>query len=43
MTLALFELADNPETHKKAREEVIKVLADYDGKFTYDSFFEMVN
>jgi cytochrome P450 family 6 len=41
MSFALFELADNPDIQAKARREVKAVLAQHDGKFTYESIGEM--
>lgn len=41
MSLTLMELAINPEIQERLREEVNDVLAKRDGKFDYDSIFEM--
>lgn len=41
MSFALFELADNPDVQEKTRDEVKRVLEKHDGKFTYESIFEM--
>lgn len=41
MSLALFELAANPEVQEKTRRDVNDVLAKHNGEFTYESIFEM--
>lgn len=41
MSLALFELAANPDVQEKTRREVNDVLAKHNGEFTYESIFEM--
>lgn len=41
MQFALYELALNPDIQEKTREEILKVLAEYDGKITYESIYKM--
>lgn len=41
MSFALYELAMNPDIQNRLRDEVKETLEKYDGKFTYDSIFEM--
>lgn len=41
MTSLLFELSRNQDVQKKVREEVKKVLAKHEGKFTYEALSEM--
>lgn len=41
MSLALMELAINQEVQERLRREVHEVLEKHEGKFDYDSIFEM--
>jgi cytochrome P450 family 6 len=41
MSFALYELAANADIQARVRDEVKETLGKYDGKFTYDSIFEM--
>ncbi|XP_055696262.1 cytochrome P450 6a9-like [Lutzomyia longipalpis] len=41
MTFLLYELAQHQDIQDRAREEVNKVLAKYNGEFTYDACMEM--
>lgn len=41
MSFCLYELAKSPEIQQRAHEEIDRVLAKHDGKFTYESISEM--
>lgn len=41
MQFALYELSLNPDVQDKAREEILKVLAEHDGKVTYEAIYKM--
>jgi cytochrome P450 family 6 len=41
MCYSLFELSQNQDIQDKARDSVRKVLAKYDGHFTYEAMMEM--
>lgn len=39
--MTLYELGYRPELQKKLREEIVKVLAKYNGAITYEALAEM--
>lgn len=41
MSLTLYELAKAPEIQEKVRNEIRTVLEKHDGKFSYQSVYEM--
>lgn len=41
MNFCLYELARHPEIQSKVRDEIRRVLAKYDGKFTYEALMDM--
>lgn len=41
LTFSLFEIARNPDIQRKIHEEIDRVLAEHDGKLTYDSINDL--
>lgn len=42
MTFCLHELSQNPEIQERVRENIFEVLANHDGKITYEALSEMI-